>query len=106
MRDQIETDEGEIWSRQSIWSRRCAQIWSRRRESETVCSELVEAASLDVVEAAMCRNGQRGYYGLRVREGDYERERLFPKPQLLQIIIIIIFFFEIVSRRDDFEIVS
>ena len=76
-----------------IWLRQCAQIWSRRRESETVCSELVEAASLDVVEAAMCRNGWRGCYGLRVKEGDYERERLFPKPQLLQIIIIIFFFF-------------
>ena len=40
-----------------------------------MCSELVKAASLDVVEAAMCRNGRRGCYGLRVREGDYERER-------------------------------
>ena len=54
MRDQIETDEGEIWLR------RCAQIWSRRCESETVCSELVEVASLDVVEAAVCQNGRRG----------------------------------------------
>ncbi|GMY22509.1 hypothetical protein FCV25MIE_17750 [Fagus crenata] len=48
-----------------IWLRRCAQIWSRRRKSETVCSELVEAASLDIVEAAMCQNGRRGCYGLR-----------------------------------------